>query len=123
MYSAVLYSVYRYSIRKYRLPWAALGFHWIGWRTMGRVAALFVPVTLCGLVVTRFEAILLGGSLHSGQAATLTRGMPALPFNFLLLFLLLLESILRPSLSALRCRPEFALADCHSLGYWGRTRS
>lgn len=89
LYCAVLYGVYRSSIRRYTISWSSLYFRHAGWRTYGRVAVLFVPIVCGGLIVTRLQTTLLGGSLDNPQADLLTHGMPPLPLNFLFLFLLL----------------------------------
>jgi membrane protease YdiL (CAAX protease family) len=89
LFGSLLFAALRLSVRKYRQPWAVLGFRGVGWRVFGAVAALFLPVMLVGLIVTRLETTLLGGPLSNPQIALLTRGMPALPLNFLLLFVLL----------------------------------
>ena len=86
---SLLYATLRLSARKYQQPLAVLGFRRVEWRVYGAVAALFLPVMLIGLIVTRLETVLLGTPPSNPQFALLTRGMPALPLNFLLLFLLL----------------------------------
>ncbi len=89
LYCSLLYGVYRFSIAKYRLPWSALGFCRVRWGTLGRVAALFVPVTLGGLIVMRLQVALLGATSSNSQQGLLTRGMAPLPLNFIMLFLVL----------------------------------
>jgi membrane protease YdiL (CAAX protease family) len=86
---AVFYAVHRTTICKYRIGWSALSFRHAGWKTYGRVAALLVPLSLAGAVVTYGESRLLRAPLHNPQDALLMRGVAPLPLNFLLLFLLL----------------------------------
>ncbi len=89
LYGGLVFAVFRYSVARYRLPWSALGFRRLSRSALGRTAALFIPITLGGVVIMRIETVLLGSMPTNPQPALLTRGMPALPTNFLLLFLLL----------------------------------
>ncbi|MGH2345748.1 MAG: CPBP family glutamic-type intramembrane protease, partial [Chloroflexota bacterium] len=89
LYGALAFAVVRYSIARYSLPWSALGFRRLSRGTLGRTAALFLPITVGGVLIMRVETVLLGSLPANPQPALLTRGMPALPTNFLLLFLLL----------------------------------
>jgi membrane protease YdiL (CAAX protease family) len=89
LYGAVAFSVAKYSVIRYRLSWSALGFVRLSRTTLGRTAALFIPIALGGVLVVRVEAALLGGLSANPQIGFLTRGVPALPGNFLMLFLVL----------------------------------
>jgi membrane protease YdiL (CAAX protease family) len=53
------------------------------------MAALFIPIAAGGMLIVRVETVLLGGLPANPQAALLSQGVPALPTNFLMLFLLL----------------------------------
>lgn len=87
--AAVVYGVYRTSIRRYRLPWSALYVRHAGWRTYAWMACLFVPIALGGAVVNRITTSLTGAAAQNPEFTLLTRGVPASPGNFLLLFVLL----------------------------------
>jgi uncharacterized protein len=89
LYGAVVFSVAKYSVARYRVSWSALGFTRLPRATLGRTAALFIPIALGGVLVVRVETALMGGLSANPQVALLTRGVPALPTNFLMLFLLL----------------------------------
>ena len=89
LYGSLLFALYYCAIRRYNLPWSSLYLRIVGMKTYGAVAALFVPVTLGGLLVTRLQVLVMGDTIHNPQAAMLTRGMPPLALNFLLLFILL----------------------------------
>ncbi|HWE60268.1 MAG TPA: CPBP family intramembrane glutamic endopeptidase [Chloroflexota bacterium] len=86
---AVLYGIYRCAVRPYQLAWSALYFRGAGRRVYAMVALLFIPISVAGAVVLQVESRVLGAPVHNPQIALLTREMPALPLNFLLLFLLL----------------------------------
>ncbi len=89
LYGAVAFSVRKYSVVRYNQAWGALGFNRLPRAALGRTAALFIPITLGGVLVVRAETALLGGLPANPQTALLTGGVPAQPANFLLLFLLL----------------------------------
>jgi hypothetical protein len=89
LYGAVAFAVLRYSVVRYRLSWSTLGFVRLPWATLGRIAALFIPIALGGVLVVRIETALLGGLPANPQVALLTQGVSARPANFLMLFLLL----------------------------------
>ena len=89
LYGAVAFSIFKYSVVSYHLSWTALGFTRLPRATLGRIAALFIPIALGGVLIVRVETALLGGLPANPQTTLLTRGVPALPINFLMLFILL----------------------------------
>jgi membrane protease YdiL (CAAX protease family) len=86
---ALFYSIQRTTICRYQLSWSALYYRPAGWRAYGLVAALFVPLSLAGALITQVESRLLAVPLHNPQTALLTHGVAPLPLNFALLCLLL----------------------------------
>jgi hypothetical protein len=89
LYCGLFYAIHRYGLARHGLSWGAVGFHRLAWARVGKIAALFIPITLGGAVIMRLEAAILGPLPASPQPTMLTRGMPALPGNFAMLFLLL----------------------------------
>ena len=89
LYGALAFAVFKYSVVRYSLPWSALGFRRLPWAALGRTAALFIPITVGGVLIMRVETAVVGSLPANPQSELLTRGMPALPINFLMLFLLL----------------------------------
>lgn len=90
LYGAVLMGLYKVALRPHGLRRSALYLRHASWRTYGKVAALFVPITFGGAVVTGLERVLLHGHLRSTQAAGLFRGVVPLGGNIALLGLLLI---------------------------------
>ena len=90
LYGAVLTGLYKAALRPHGLRWSALYLRHASWRTYGKVAALFVPITLGGALVTGLERALLHGHLRGAQAAGLFRGVAPLGGNIALLGLLLI---------------------------------
>lgn len=86
---AVFYGIYRTTIRRYHLPWAALSLRHAGWKTYALAGALIVPLSLAGALITRGESMLLHTPIHDARDTLLTRGIAALPLNFLQLFVIL----------------------------------
>jgi len=89
VYGGLLYAIRRYGLARYGSSWSTLGFHRLPWRRAGKIAALFLPITLGGVVIMHLEAAVLGPSPANPRPTLLTQGMPALPGNFVMLFLLL----------------------------------
>jgi membrane protease YdiL (CAAX protease family) len=83
------YAVYRQSVGRYRVSIAALGFNRLPLKTYGRLALLFVPVSLAGVMITRLETAFIGGAPHSTQVEVLAGGITASPANFAMLTVLL----------------------------------
>ncbi|HXT34807.1 MAG TPA: type II CAAX endopeptidase family protein [Chloroflexota bacterium] len=89
VYGGLFYAIHRYGLARHGAAWGTLGFHRLPWARAGRIAALFIPITLGGVVIMHLEAAILGPLTASPGPTLLTRGMPALPGNFVMLFLLL----------------------------------
>jgi len=89
LYGSLFFAVHKYGVAQYGRSWSALGFRRLPWTRLARIAALFIPITLGGVVIMHLETALLGGLPANPRPAFLTQGMPALPGNFLMLFLLL----------------------------------
>ena len=89
VYGAVVFAVYRHSVVRYGTGWAVLSLRRLPWRGSLRAAALFIPVTLCGAVLTHTEGALLQGRVHNPQGDAIGASMAPLAANFALLFVLL----------------------------------
>ena len=89
LYGGLIYAVYRQTVCKYGVPLSALGFTPVSRRTMGRVALVFVPVTLAGIAINLSSQALLGTGTHSSQVSVLTQDVTPSAGTFLILFVLL----------------------------------
>ena len=90
LYGAVLVGLHKAALRPHGLRWSALYLRHASWSTYGKVAALFVPITLGGALVTGLERVLLHGHLHNTQSAGLFGGVAPLGGNVAMLGLLLI---------------------------------
>ncbi len=89
LYGGLVFGVYRQTVVKYGLSLRALGFERVSRRTIGRVAVVFVPVTLAGVAINLASQRVLGSDTHVSQISVLTRDMSASAGNFAILSLLL----------------------------------
>ncbi|MDB5075921.1 MAG: putative amino terminal protease family protein [Chloroflexi bacterium] len=88
--SSLLYAVYRHTVVRYHVPLSSLGFRRLSARAYVRIALLFVPVALAGFLLTRLQALIIGGAIHNPQVGILTQGMSASSANFVMLSILLI---------------------------------
>jgi membrane protease YdiL (CAAX protease family) len=88
--SSLLYALFRHSVARYGVSLSSLGFHRLPVKTFACVALMFMPIILAGMVVTRLQTVLMGGTIHDPQLDVLTRGVPASPANFAMLSVLLI---------------------------------
>lgn len=89
VYGAVVFAVYRRSAGRYGTGWAALALCRLPRRGCLQAAALFVPVTLGGTMLTHAEGALFGGRVHNPQGDAIGSSMAPVAANFALLFVLL----------------------------------
>ncbi len=89
LYGGLVYAVYRQSVVKYGVSLAALGLRPVSRRTVGRVAMMFVPVTVAGVAINLSSQTLLGTAPRASQVSVLTQDMSASAGSFLMLFVLL----------------------------------
>ena len=89
LYVGLVYAVYRQTVAKYGVSLAALGFRRVSRRTIGRVATVFVPVTIAGIAINLSSQAVVGTGTHPSQVSVLTHGMPASAGSFVILFVLL----------------------------------